>query len=70
MNITKINISKNEYRPMSEMPINTLLISSCGYIAIRDEIEVVFLDKKIAFTPVSVCSDTYKIFDGELILKN
>lgn len=70
MNITKVNISENKYKPMKNMPMHTLLIGSCGMIAIRNETDVVFLDKQVNTTSIGLCTDVYKIFDGELILKN
>ena len=70
MKIIKVDISKNEYKPMKEMPTHTLLISHCGNLAIRNDSEVVFLYEKVTFAPISHCSDMYKIFDGEVIIKN
>lgn len=70
MNVTKIDVSKSEYKPIKNMPMHTLLIGSCGKLAIRDDTTVVFLDKEICILSIGLCSDQYKIFDGELILKN
>lgn len=70
MHITKVDISENPYKPIKEMPKHTLLIGSCDKLVIRDDTLVVFLDKEICIAPIGLCSDQYKIFDGELILKN
>lgn len=63
--------TKGDYRPISNMPQNILLISEHGTIAIRDDRNVVFFSgSSTTFAKITECCNKYKIFSGQLILEN